>query len=86
MARTDRRGAGDGPPCPESAAHGNTYMMGSGRLWCPVTQSIFEAPVYDEEARTFRAGKRVTPAVVSPLRKEARPDNGLPELEVDIEW
>jgi hypothetical protein len=32
---------GDGPECPESPAHGRTYVAPSGNLWCPVSNALY---------------------------------------------
>ena len=45
-----------GPPCPDEGANHKLYVTGSGRLWCPVTQSIFGPSKYDEAVRGFVAG------------------------------
>lgn len=54
-----RHEAGDGPPCAEDGEHGKTYVMSSGRLWCPVSNALFDKATYDEDARAFIPGSLV---------------------------
>lgn len=50
------RDIGDGPVCPEPGNHGKTYVMGTGRLWCAVTQTLFDKAVFDEEKKDWVVG------------------------------
>jgi len=67
MAKTD---LGDGPPCPEEGDHGRLVTGVTGRLWCPVSQSIFAPSKYDEDTRTFVPGPLMRAGYFPPRKKE----------------
>lgn len=74
---------GDGPLCPEPGMHGKTYTSKeTGRLWCPVTQTMYAPAVYSEEAKGFVVGPLVRQGEVPvPKKTVALPtsDDSLPE-------